>query len=191
MKLLLATNNAHKVAEIRAILADTPVELLTLADVQGMPDDIPETGHTFEANALQKADFVYKRTGMLCAADDSGLEVHALGGRPGVHSKRYAPEATAEANNRKLLAELDGCTDRSARFRCVLALVGPGVRGTVDGACEGSIGTVPVGTDGFGYDPVFWPRETPGRTMAQLSMADKNAISHRGRAFSRLLELLP
>jgi XTP/dITP diphosphohydrolase len=191
MKLVLATRNAHKLEEIRAILADLPVQLLTLDDLDDMPDELPEDGDTFEHNALQKARYVYDRTGLLTCADDSGIEVDALDGRPGVHSKRFSPQATGPANNRKLLAMLDGRTDRSARFRCVLALVGDGVQHTVDGRCEGRIALTGTGEGGFGYDPIFLPDEAPGRSMAQLNMAQKNAISHRGRSFSQLPDILP
>jgi XTP/dITP diphosphohydrolase len=190
MKLLFATANAHKAEEVRAMLADSGIELTTLLDVPEL-GEAPETGDTFEHNAVEKAEFVYAQTGVACIADDSGIEVDALGGRPGVHSKRYSPEGTAAANNALLLRELDGIEHRTARFRCVLAYVGPdGVR-TVEGRCEGRVALAPRGSDGFGYDPLFLPDEAPGRTMAELSMAAKNAISHRGRAFARLHEVLP
>lgn len=191
MKLLVATRNAHKLVEIRRILADADITLLSLDDVEGLPDELPEDGDTFEANALQKARFAHRITGLLTAADDSGIEVDALEGRPGVHSKRFSPEGTDDGNNRHLLALLGDRVDRTARYRCVLALVGEGVEATVDGRCEGRIGEEYRGDGGFGYDPLFWPDEAPGRTMAELSMDEKNAISHRGRAFRRLPELLP
>ncbi len=191
MKLLFATNNAHKLDEVRAILAaaGSDVELMTLADWPDVPE-APEPHDTFEANALEKARFVHTRTGLPCIADDSGIEVDALGGEPGVHSKRYSAQATGPANNALLLSRLGDRPDRSARFRCVLAYVNGPVERTVDGRCEGHIGTAEVGEGGFGYDPVFFPDEAPGRSMAELSMNDKNRISHRGRAFSRLPELL-
>jgi XTP/dITP diphosphohydrolase len=195
VQLLFATNNAHKVDEVRGILTeafagrDDPT-VLTLAEA-GLDVDPPETGDTFEANALQKARFIQARRGGWVIADDSGIEVDALDGRPGVHSKRFSPEATAEANNRLLLEQLsDVPAPRTARFRCCLALVGPGVEATVDGRCEGTIGFEPGGTGGFGYDPLFVPDEADGRTMAELSPAEKNAISHRGRAFRQLPDLL-
>ena len=189
MELLFATHNAHKVDEVRAILAGTGVTVRSLADA-GFTDDPPETGDTFEANALQKARFVHERTGLPCIADDSGLEVDALAGAPGVWSRRFSPEATHAANNRLLLERLAGVTDRRARFRCVLALVGVGEDKVADGRCEGSIAIAARGDEGFGYDPLFLPDEAAGRSMAELSMDEKNAISHRGRAFRQLPALL-
>lgn len=189
MRLIFATNNAHKVSEVQALLADTGIELVTLRQA-GLDIDPPETGSTFEANALQKARFVHELTGLPCIADDSGIEVDALGGAPGVHSKRFSEAGTDAANNALLLERLDGIGDRRARFRCVLALVGLGEERTADGRCEGRIGTELRGEGGFGYDPLFLPDEAPGRTMADLSMGEKNRISHRGRAFSQLPGLL-
>ena len=147
----------------------------------------PETGETFRENALEKARFVYAATGEACLADDSGLEVDALGGRPGVYSKRYSPEGTDAANNVRLLAELGGRTDRNARYRAVIALVGPDGETVSEGACEGKIGFSPRGTGGFGYDPLFLPAEAPSRAMAELTAGEKDAISHRGRALRALL----
>ena len=189
MKLLFATRNAHKADEVARILAGTGITIETLLDHPDLPEP-PETGDTFEANALQKARFVHERTGGLVMADDSGIEVDALGGAPGVHSKRFSDEATAAANNALLLDELEGVDDRTARFRCVLALVGPGFERTCDGRCEGRIGHTLRGDGGFGYDPLFLPDEAPGRTMAELTMDEKNTISHRGRAFRQLPALL-
>lgn len=188
MELLLATNNAHKVSEIRQILAGLDITLRTLADV-GI-DDLPETHDTFEGNAIEKAEAAFAATGMVCVADDSGIEVDALGGAPGVYSKRFSPEQTAAANNALLLTKLQGQRDRTARFRCVIALVGADYTATASGACEGSIADDERGEGGFGYDPLFLPDETPGRAMAELSAAEKNAISHRGRAFRQLPNLL-
>ncbi|MEQ1566181.1 MAG: RdgB/HAM1 family non-canonical purine NTP pyrophosphatase [Myxococcota bacterium] len=187
MRVVLATHNHHKVDEVRQIAPD--IEWVTLADL-GFTEDPPETGATFAANALQKARFVYERAGATALADDSGLEVDGLGGAPGVHSKRFSPEETAEANNALLLARLTPGLDRTARFRCALAVVGPGGEGVVEGACPGAIATAPRGANGFGYDPLFLPDESPGRTMAELSPAEKHAISHRGRAFAQLAALL-
>lgn len=184
-RLVLATRNAHKVVEIARMRPD--VLWVGLPDALGDP---PETGDTFEANALEKARWVYERLGLPTLADDSGLEVDALGGRPGVRSKRYSPEATAEANMTLLLRELDGVADRRARFRCVLALVGPGGERTAAGVCEGAIGHAPRGTDGFGYDPLFLPDAAPGQTLAELDGPGKDAISHRGAALRHLDALL-
>ena len=189
MQLVFATHNAHKAEEVRLILAGSGVTVRTLADL-GWHEEVPETGSTFVANALQKARHVHAALGLPCVADDSGLEVDGLGGRPGVHSKRYSPEATAASNNRLLLQELAGGQDRTARFRCVIALVGVGEDRTVSGACEGRIAQALSGAGGFGYDPLFLPDETPGRSMAELSADEKNAISHRGRAFRQLPTLL-
>lgn len=194
MRLLLATHNAHKVEEIRAILADAGdamagVEVVGLDAYPDIPE-APEDHDTFVDNALQKARFVFERSGVACVADDSGLEVDALGGAPGVRSKRFTPEATATSNNARLLRDLDGQEDRRARFRCVLALVTPGGEWTAAGACEGQIGTAVRGDGGFGYDPLFLPDGQGGRAMAELSAADKNVISHRGRAFAQLPALL-
>lgn len=189
MKIIFATNNAHKVHEVRALLGDAELELVTLREA-GLDIDPPETGDTFRDNALQKARFVHELTDLPCIADDSGIEVDALNGAPGVHSKRFSEQATAESNNALLLEKLDGIDDRTGRFRCVLALVGLGDEVTVEGRCEGRIDTGLSGEGGFGYDPLFLPDETPGRSMAELTMAEKNRISHRGRAFAQLPRLL-
>lgn len=189
-RLVFATRNAHKLKEVRAMLSDLPgLELVDLDSV-GVEGDPPETGDTFEANALQKARWVHALTGLPCVADDSGLEVDALGGAPGVYSKRFSPEQTHEANNALLLSRLEGVTDRRARFRCVLAVVDGEREWTVDGRCEGAIGHGLRGEHGFGYDPLFLPDEAPGRSLAELSMEDKNRISHRGRAFVALATCL-
>ena len=150
----------------------------------------PETGDTFEANALQKARFVHAALGLPVLADDSGLEVDALEGAPGVHSKRWTPEATAASNNRRLLVELAGRPDRAGRFVCALAVVGPDGEAVHRGTCEGRILEQQRGAQGFGYDPLFAPDGAPGRSMAELSMAEKNIISHRGAALRQLPELL-
>lgn len=189
MKLLIATNNSHKIEEIREILAGTGIVVQSLLDRPDLPEP-PEDGLTFEANALQKARTIQSQVGGVVLADDSGLEVDALGGAPGVHSKRFSAEGTAAANNRLLLERLSGVSERRARFRCVLALVSPNFEGTVDGAVEGRIALDLLGDKGFGYDPLFVPDELDGRTMAEATMQEKNAISHRGRAFRRLSELL-
>lgn len=187
-KLILCTGNEGKVAELRALLPKH-ITLLSLSDV-GLPSDLPETGDTLEANALQKARFAHERTGLPCVADDTGLEVDALGGAPGVFSARYAGEARrAEDNMAKLLEELTGHADRTARFRTVLALVTDHGEETFEGSVEGSIGELRKGTNGFGYDPIFIPQGCSG-TFAELDPAVKNAMSHRGRAVERLLAFL-
>jgi XTP/dITP diphosphohydrolase len=186
----VASANPHKLEEIRAILAPLgfePVGLEAWPDI----DDLPETADTFEGNALMKARALAELKGVVAVADDSGLEVDALSGAPGVHSKRFTPEASHAANNTKLLSVLDGQRDRTARFRCVIALVTPdGREALASGSCEGSIGQGLRGRGGFGYDPLFLPDEAPGRSMAELSADEKNAISHRGRAFRQLPGLL-
>lgn len=189
MRLLIATTNPHKAEEIRVLLADRNIDVETLLEHPLIPEP-PETGDTFVENALQKARFVFSRTNRLTLADDSGLEVDALDGAPGVRSRRFSPEATHAANNRLLLSRLGDRPDRRARFRCVLAAVSATGEAWVEGVCEGAIATAPSGADGFGYDPLFLPDETPGRTMAELSMQEKNAISHRGQALALLDDLL-
>jgi XTP/dITP diphosphohydrolase len=186
LKIVLASRNAHKITEMRRIAPHI--------DWQAMPEELgepPETGATFEENALQKARYVHARTGQWALADDSGLAVDALGGRPGVKSRRYSPEATDAANNALLLQELGNSPRRTARYVCVIALVGPaGVERTAWGDCEGSIGFQPHGEGGFGYDPLFVPEDGDGRTMAELTPEEKDALSHRGAAMSHLDRLL-
>ncbi len=189
MIVILASNNAHKVEEVGQILAPLGIQVRPLRDFPEVPEP-PEEQETFEGNALQKARFVFERTGQACVADDSGLCVDALGGAPGVHSKRFSPEALAATNNALLLARLSGVEDRRARFVCALALVTDRGAWAVRGTVEGRIGLGLTGEGGFGYDPLFWPDEVPGRSMAQLSADEKNAISHRGRAFRQLPGLL-
>ena len=164
-------------------------ELVTLREV-GITEDIPETGATLDENASIKARYVYERTGLNCFADDTGLEVEALGGAPGVHSARYATDGhDFAANNRKLLRELDGKVNRKARFRTVISLIVDGVERQVEGIVEGEITTSESGAEGFGYDPLFMP-EGYDRTFAEMSAEEKNAISHRGRAVAKLVEML-
>ena len=179
--LILASNNAHKVVEVQRVLEPLGFVLKPLSEFPEIPDP-PETGTTFEANALQKARFVFERTGLPTLADDSGLEVDALGGAPGVYSKRYTPEAIAETNNAKLLRELAGEDHRSGRFVCALALVTERGEEAWRGCVEGQIAHSPTGTNGFGYDPLFIPDALPDRSMAELSPEEKDAISHRGTA---------
>lgn len=189
MKLVFATNNAHKLSEISAILGDE-VEILSLADI-GCFDDIAETSETLDGNALQKARYVHERYGMNVFADDTGLEVKALDGRPGVHTARYAfaDRNDTEANTSKLLSELEGAEDRSARFRTVIALILDGREYLFEGVINGFITPERRGTDGFGYDPVFSPEET-GKTFAELGVEVKNGLSHRARAVHKLCDFL-
>lgn len=195
-RLLVATRSGHKLAELRDLLALDRTELVTLDDL-GIVDDVDESGRTFAANARLKARAGARASGLPTLADDSGLEVEALGGGPGVRTRRYAgPRATDEENNAKLLAALDGLPPerRAARYVCVLALALPGdpeVR-TVRGICPGRIAEAPRGTAGFGYDPVFEPASEPpgGRTLGQWTQAAKNEISHRGMAARRMAPLL-
>lgn len=189
MKIVFATNNSHKLSEVSAILG-AEVQILSLADI-GCHEDIPETADTLEGNALQKARFVHERYGMDVFADDTGLEVAALGGRPGVHTARYAfPDRNdTEANTDKILGELEGVADRSARFRTVIALILGGREYLFEGVVEGEIATARRGTEGFGYDPVFVPEET-GKTFAELGVEVKNQFSHRSCAVRKLVEFL-
>lgn len=192
MKLLIATHNRGKKAEYAAILGDLPLELVSLTDLN-IDVEIEETGKTFEENALLKARGYAALTGLPTLADDSGLEVDALDGAPGIHSARYAgPEASDEDLYTLLLHNLRGVppSERSARFCCVIALVWPeGREETVEGVCEGRILQEPRGERGFGYDPVFYVPEK-GKTMSQLPMEVKNRISHRGRAAVKVKEIL-
>lgn len=186
MKLVFATNNAHKLSEIRHILGDT-LEVVSLADI-GCHDDIPETADTLEGNALLKARYVHERYALPCFADDTGLEVEALGGGPGVHTARYAyPDRhDPEANTRKLLAELSDKDNRRARFRTAIAYIDEaGAEHLFEGIVNGSIAEAERGTEGFGYDPVFCPEEGCGKTFAELGVDVKNRISHRARAVAQ------
>jgi XTP/dITP diphosphohydrolase len=182
-RVVVASKNPHKVVEVVAVLARV-LPGLQVAEGLDWPD-IPETGSTLEENALIKARAVVEFTGHAAVADDTGLEVDALGGAPGVWSSRYAGEgATYAENRRSLLAAMTGQTDRAARFRTVVALVTPGEEPiTVAGTLEGRITEAERGRSGFGYDPIF---EVDGRTLAELSEEEKNAISHRARALEAL-----
>lgn len=188
-KIVFATNNAHKLEEIRSMVGDE-FHILSLADID-CHDDIPETADTLEGNALIKARYVHDRYGLNCFADDTGLEVTALGGAPGVHTARYAfPDRhDPEANTQKLLRELHGADDRSAAFRTIIALILDGKEHLFEGRVEGTIATEKRGTAGFGYDPVFIP-EHLGKTFSQLGEDVKNQISHRARAVEKLLHFL-
>ena len=187
-KIVFATNNEHKLHEIRAIIHDG-TEVLSLADI-GCHADIPETADTLEGNALIKAHFVYDNYGYDCFADDTGLEVEARDGAPGVHTARYAGDnQDSQANMRKLLQEMKGKDNRNARFRTAIALIQGGEEHLFSGEVRGTITTEPLGNKGFGYDPVFIPEDT-GLTFAQLGEDVKNHISHRARAVAKLTEFL-
>lgn len=187
-EIIFATNNAHKLGEVQALLGDA-FSLVTLRAC-GITEDIPETAPTLEGNALQKARYVYERTGKSCFADDTGLEVDALGGAPGVHSARYATDGhDFEANNRLLLHNLEAENNRKANFRTVIALILDGEEFLFEGRVDGVITRTPSGNGGFGYDPLFIP-EGYDVTFADMSADEKNAISHRGRAVAKLVEFL-
>ncbi|MBR4148517.1 MAG: RdgB/HAM1 family non-canonical purine NTP pyrophosphatase [Rikenellaceae bacterium] len=188
MKLIFATNNAHKVAEVQAVLGDG-YELVTPRQM-GITEEIPETASTLEGNARQKARYLYERTGLDCFADDTGLEVDALDGAPGVHSARYATDGhDFEANTRLLLHNMEGKEDRRARFRTAIILIEGGEEHLFEGRVEGEITLAPAGCGGFGYDPVFRP-EGYELTFAEMSADEKNSISHRARAVAKLVEYL-
>ncbi len=192
-RLLVATHNKGKVGEYSEILGDSGIAWLTLDDV-GITHDVEETGATFRENAILKAQAYAVQSGLLTLADDSGLEVDALDGRPGVLTARFGgPGLLAADRYRLLLAHLDGvpAPQRTARFRCVIALAAPdgSILGTAEGVCEGEIAQEPQGEGGFGYDPVFYLAEL-GQTMAQLSAAEKHRRSHRGQATRAIEPLL-
>jgi XTP/dITP diphosphohydrolase len=187
-ELIFATNNKHKLSEVRPML-EGKVLIHSLSEI-GLEGDIPETADTLEGNALQKAQWVYERTGRDCFADDTGLEVDALGGAPGVYSARYAGEGCSfDDNMDKLLAALDGVENRKARFRTVICLLENGQPHYFEGRVEGRILTDKHGTEGFGYDPIFQPDDS-GVPFAEMDMESKNRISHRGRAMVKLIDYL-
>ena len=188
MKLVFATNNIHKLDEVRAIVGDR-VEVLSLNDI-GCHDDIPETADTLQGNALIKARYIYEKFGVDCFADDTGLEVEALDGAPGVYSARYAgEECDSEANMKKLLQNLTGKSNRNAQFRTVIALIIKGEEKLFNGIVKGTITEEKRGDSGFGYDPVFVP-EGFSESFAQMSGDMKNSISHRYRATRELSNYL-
>lgn len=186
--MIFATNNKHKLQEVRQML-DGIVEVVSLADV-GLEGDIPETADTLQGNALQKAQWVYQRTGRDCFADDTGLEVDALGGAPGVYSARYAGEhCSFDDNINKLLAALDGKENRRADFRTVICLIENGVPRYFEGRVDGVILIERHGAEGFGYDPVFMP-DRFALSFAEMPLDVKNMISHRGLATQKLVAYL-
>ena len=188
MKLVFATNNKHKLQEVRDIVGDR-VEVLSLNDID-CHDDIPETAETLQGNALIKARHIYEKYGLDCFADDTGLEVEALGGEPGVYSARYAgEECNSEANMLKLLQNLTGKNNRNAQFRTVIALIIDGEEKLFNGIVKGTISNEKRGDSGFGYDPIFIP-EGYTESFAQMSGEMKNSISHRFRATKQLSDYL-
>ena len=186
--LIFSTNNKHKIHEVREIIG-SDIVLKSLADV-GLEGDIPETADTLQGNALQKAQWVWERTGTDCFADDTGLEVEALGGAPGVYSARYAGEhCSFDDNINKLLAALEGKTNRRACFRTVICLIEQGVPRYFEGRVDGVILTERYGKEGFGYDPIFMP-DRFAVSFAEMPLEVKNKISHRGLAVQKLCEYL-
>ncbi|MGO3266703.1 MAG: RdgB/HAM1 family non-canonical purine NTP pyrophosphatase [Sphingobacteriaceae bacterium] len=189
MELVFATNNEHKLEEVRALLGDK-IEFKSLADI-GCQEDIPETGTTFKENAKQKTDYLVQRYAVNCFGDDSGLEVDALDGEPGVYSARYSGSRDMEKNISLVLEKLNGVhlSARTARFRTVISLYLDGTQYFFEGQIEGAIITSEVGAEGFGYDPIFVPKGYD-QTFAQMSLAEKNQISHRAIAIANLITFL-
>lgn len=188
MKICFATNNSKKIEEVKAALG-TDFEIVSLKDI-GCHEELPETGNTLNHNAFQKARFVKEKFGVDCFADDTGLEVESLNGDPGVYSGRYAGEPRSDERNIELLLKnLEGVEDRKARFRTVIALILEGNEYAFEGIASGVIIEEKIGGGGFGYDPIFRP-EGYSRTFAELTMEEKNQISHRGKAVKALIEFL-
>lgn len=188
MDIIFATNNAHKVAEIQQVLPSS-IRLITLT-AAGIDIEIPEPHDTLEANAREKSMTIYRLTGKDCFSEDTGLEVEALGGAPGVRSARYAGEPSdAAANTRLLLEQLKGKPDRKARFRTVISLILAGSEYQFEGICPGRILEAPSGTNGFGYDPVFLP-DGADRSFGAMSMTEKQVYSHRSKATGQLVRFL-
>jgi non-canonical purine NTP pyrophosphatase (RdgB/HAM1 family) len=192
LEIIVATKNEGKLREIRSILKDLPFKLFGLNHFENVPD-VEEDGKSFSENGLKKARFYSKLFGRIAIADDSGLEVDALGGRPGIYSARYAGKGASDQENRKkLLKELEGVpiSKRGAKFKCAIAVVWPdGKEVITEGACRGRVGFKEVGKNGFGYDPLFI-LSRHGKTMGQLSLQEKNRISHRGKALRKLRKVL-
>ena len=188
MKLVFATNNPNKLSEIRD-LVPKGIEILSLKDIN-CNEELPETNPTLQENALQKAKYIFDNYGFNCFADDTGLEIEALGGAPGVYSARYAGEdCKAEDNMQKVLEKLEHEDNRNAKFRTVIALIIIGEENLFEGECSGKITKTKSGVEGFGYDPIFTP-EGHGITFAEMSKQEKGAISHRGRAVANLVDYL-
>lgn len=188
MNLTFATQNENKAKEIQAMLPST-IKVKTLKDI-GCFEDIPETATTLEGNASQKAQYVVKNYGMACFADDTGLEIEALNGEPGVLSARYAGEdKSADKNMDLVLEKMKGVNNRKARFRTVISLIIDGEEHFFEGIVNGTIMREKSGTEGFGYDPIFQP-DSYDKTFSEMTMEEKNAISHRGRAVKKLVDYL-
>ncbi len=187
MDLIFASNNQHKLEEIQA-LAGENIRIKSLSDI-GCNEDIPETGTTFSENAAQKSRFIYEHYRKSCFADDSGLEVDALNGEPGVYSARYSGTRDPEANLQLVLNEMEGEFNRKARFKTVICLILDGQEYFFEGTVEGEITLERAGVQGFGYDPIFRP-EGYSQTFAEMTLKDKNGISHRSRALQNMLEFL-
>jgi XTP/dITP diphosphohydrolase len=188
MKLIFATNNQNKVKEFRSLLGDQ-FEIITLLEA-GIDIDIPEPHDTLEANATEKSATIHQMTGENCFAEDTGLEINALNGAPGVLSARYAGEQKEAADNIvKVLAELEGQSDRSAQFRTVISLILDGKEHQFEGVSKGHITTATKGAKGFGYDPIFVP-EGDNRAFAEMDLTEKNKYSHRARAFAKFVAFL-
>lgn len=187
IELIFATNNAHKLEEVQAMVGDKFI-LKSLADI-GCQDDIPETGVTFQENAQQKTDYLVKKYQVNCFGDDSGLEIDALGGEPGVYSARYSGSRDMDQNIKLVLSNLENRAERNARFRTVISLFLDGKQYFFEGAIEGVIIDTCRGEGGFGYDPIFIPNGY-SRTFAEMSAAEKNLISHRAIAVSKMAEFL-
>ncbi len=190
MEIIFATGNIHKVTEAQKALGNKIT--LIMPKELGVTEDIPETGDTLEANALQKCQYLWERFGKACFADDTGLEVEALDGAPGVHTARYAGESKEPtANMDKLLAVLDGVENRRARFRTAVSYIdNEGNQHLFEGILNGTISLEKSGTEGFGYDPIFIPDGYSGKTLAEITLEEKNAISHRGKAMRALMNHL-
>lgn len=192
MQLILATNNPHKVLEINEILRGSNlgnIEVSTMKNAVGHTTDLPETHETIVENAIEKAEFLYKTYGKSCFSEDTGLEIDALGGKPGVHTAHFSGSRDPQANIDFVLHYMGDTDFRAARFRTIICLILDGEQHLFEGVCEGTIRKKPAGTEGFGYDPIFQP-EGYKTTFAEMTNAEKGRISHRGRATAKLLDFL-
>jgi XTP/dITP diphosphohydrolase len=189
MKLIFATNNQHKVDEIRSVLSNSSIEIISLKEA-GIDIDIPEPFNTLEENASNKSKTIYEMNGVNCFSEDTGLEVQALNGEPGVKSARYAGEEKSfDKNIEKLLKKLEGATNRKAHFRTVISLIIDAKENLFEGICEGTVGYSKKGKEGFGYDPVFVP-DGSAHTFAEMKIEEKNQFSHRKKATDKLIAWL-